>query len=46
VVWSNGNHTATPVMVFASGPKQTTAQFIQLMDHPQLGQKLIKIVKE
>jgi alkaline phosphatase len=46
VVWSNGNHTATPVMVFASGPKQTTAQFIQLMDHPQLGRMLIKIVKE
>ncbi len=45
VVWSNGNHTATPVMVFASGPKQTTAQFIQLMDHPQLGQILLKIVK-
>jgi alkaline phosphatase len=46
VVWSNGNHTASPVMVFASGPKHSTAQFIQLMDHPQLGQKLIKIVKE
>ncbi len=46
VVWSNGNHTATPVMVFASGPKQTTARFIQLMDQPQLGQKLIKIVMD
>jgi alkaline phosphatase len=46
VVWSNGNHTATPVMVFASGPRQTTAQFVQLMDHPQLGQKLLKIVKD
>jgi alkaline phosphatase len=40
VVWSNGNHTASPVMVFASGPKQTTRHFVQLMDHPQLGQIL------
>lgn len=44
VVWSNGNHTATPVMVFASGPRQSTAQFIRLMDHPQLGRMLRKIV--
>jgi alkaline phosphatase len=45
VVWSNGNHTATPVMVFASGPRHTTRQFIQVMDHPQLGNKLRKIVQ-
>ena len=44
VVWSNGNHTASPVMVFASGPRQITTHFIQLMDHPQLGQKLRKVV--
>jgi alkaline phosphatase len=44
VVWSNGNHTASPVMVFASGPKHTTTHFIQLMDHPQLGRKLRKVV--
>ena len=46
VIWSNGNHTATPVMVFASGPRQATSQFIQLMDHRQLGQKLRKIVND
>ena len=45
VTWSTGNHTSTPVMVFASGPKQATEQFIQLMDHPQLGRKLRKVVE-
>ena len=44
VVWSNGNHTASPVLVFASGPRQTTARFIRLMDHPQLGQILREVV--
>jgi alkaline phosphatase len=44
VVWANGNKKATPVMVFASGPRQTTNQFIQLMDHPQLGRKLAKVL--
>jgi len=40
VVWSNGNHTATPVMVFAKGRKNEISTFSQLMDHVQLGQKL------
>jgi alkaline phosphatase len=44
VVWSNGNHTASPIMVFVSGPKRTSSHFIRLMDHPQLGQKLRKVV--
>jgi alkaline phosphatase len=44
VVWSNGNHTASPIMVFVSGPKRTSSHFIRLMDHPQLGQKLHKVV--
>lgn len=44
VVWSNGNHTASPVMVFVSGPKRTSSHFIRLMNHPQLGQKLHKVV--
>jgi alkaline phosphatase len=44
VTWSTGNHTSTPVMVFTSGPKQATEQFIQLMDHAQLGRKLRKVV--
>lgn len=44
IVWSNGNHTASPVMIFASGPRQTTAHFVRFMDHPQLGQILRKII--
>jgi len=40
VVWSNGNHTATPVMVFAKGRTNEISTFTQLMDHVQLGQKL------
>lgn len=45
VVWSNGNHTATPVMVYASGPEQFTSDFVQFMDHPQLGRKLHSVLK-
>jgi len=44
VVWSNGNHTATPVMVFSKGSNKAMAPFSQLMDHSGLGQKLINIV--
>ena len=42
VVWSNGTHTASPVLVFAKGNPDVTAPFIQLMDHSQLGQNVIK----
>ena len=42
VVWSNGTHTASPVLVFASGNKTAAAPFSQFMGHPQLGQLLIK----
>ncbi|MCP4272473.1 MAG: alkaline phosphatase [Gammaproteobacteria bacterium] len=44
VVWSNGNHTATPVLVFSKGSKKAMAPFSQLMDHSELGRKLIAIV--
>ncbi len=44
VVWSNGNHTATPVLVFSKGSKEAMAPFSQLMDHSELGRKLIDIV--
>jgi len=44
VVWSNGNHTASPVLVFSKGSKKAMAPFSQLMDHSELGRKLINIV--
>ena len=42
VVWSNGTHTASPVLVFASGNKTAIAPFGYFLGHPQLGQLLIK----
>ena len=42
VVWSNGTHTASPVLVFASGNKESTASFVSFMDHPSLGRKIIE----
>ncbi|MCP3673770.1 MAG: alkaline phosphatase [Gammaproteobacteria bacterium] len=46
VVWSNGTHTASPVLVFAKGNEQVTAPFVQFMGHPELGQKIIKIMTD
>ena len=41
VVWSNGTHTASPVLVFAVGSTESTAPFVEFMDHPSLGRKII-----
>jgi alkaline phosphatase len=41
VVWSNGTHTASPVLVFAIGSAEATAPFVEFMDHPSLGRKII-----
>ncbi|MFV1984877.1 MAG: alkaline phosphatase, partial [Thiohalomonadales bacterium] len=40
VVWSNGTHTASPVLVFVKGDKKVSERFIRFMDHPELGQKI------
>ncbi|MFT5450766.1 MAG: alkaline phosphatase [Enterobacterales bacterium] len=45
VVWSNDTHTSTPVLVFVQGQRKTSEQFIQFMGHPELGQKIINIIK-
>ena len=45
VVWSNGTHTSTPVLVFVQGERKTSEQFIQFMGQPELGQKIINIFK-
>jgi len=42
VVWSNGTHTASPVLVFAAGSTEATAPFVEFMDHPSLGKKIMK----
>lgn len=42
VVWSNGTHTASPVLVFAKGNSEASAPFVSFMDHPSLGKKIIK----
>ncbi|PHS20527.1 MAG: alkaline phosphatase [Kangiella sp.] len=46
VVWSNGTHTASPVLVFASGSKKSTAPFVSFMGHPELGKKIIDVLME
>jgi alkaline phosphatase len=38
VVWGTGSHTATPVLVFSLGPKDTLDQIKGYQTHPQLGQ--------
>ncbi len=45
VVWSNGTHTASPVLVFIKGEKKLDQQFSRFMGHPELGQKIIKILQ-
>ncbi len=44
VVWSNGTHTASPVLVFAKGNEQVTAPFVQFMGHPELGRTIIELL--
>jgi len=44
VVWSNGTHTATPVLVFAKGNKEATAPFVDFLHHTQLGQNMINVL--
>jgi len=46
VVWSNGTHTASPVLVFAVGSKKATAPFVSFMGHPELGRKIIDALTE
>ena len=45
VVWSTGTHTATPVAVIAYGPDEVTASFSTFLHHTDIGQLLIKTVK-
>jgi alkaline phosphatase len=44
VVWSTGTHTATPVLVFATGPPEAVAPFGDVLHHTQLGQYAIDAV--
>jgi len=44
VVWSNGTHTASPVLIFAKGDKSVTAPYIQFMEQPKLGEQIIKSI--
>ena len=46
VVWSNGTHTASPVLVFSMGSNEATAPFVEFMDHPSLGRKIIKSMSD
>ena len=46
VVWSTGAHTSTPVLVFVQGERKTSEQFIQFMGHPELGKKIVDIIKK
>ena len=45
VVWSNGTHTATPVLVFANGDRVVTESFGKFMGHPEIGKKMIRIIE-
>jgi len=44
VVWNTGTHTATPVLVFASGPAGES--FGGLLHHTQVGQLVIDAVTQ
>lgn len=46
VVWNSGTHTATPVLVFASGPANAADAFGDLMHHTQVGQRVIDAVTQ
>jgi len=41
VVWATGTHTASPVLVFAIGDTEAQIPFVEFMDHPSLGRKII-----
>ncbi len=45
VVWSNGTHTASPVLVFAKGNEKAIAPFSRFLGHPELGQKIIDTLR-
>ncbi|PCJ48698.1 MAG: alkaline phosphatase [Gammaproteobacteria bacterium] len=45
VVWSNGTHTASPVLVFVKGNKKVSDDFVRFMWQPELGQKIIELIK-
>jgi alkaline phosphatase len=44
VVWNTGTHTATPVLVFATGSPEAMAPFGKVMHHTQLGQFAIEAI--
>ena len=45
VVWATGTHTATPVLVFATGPSGTIAPFGRVIRHTELSQYAIDAFK-
>ena len=45
IVWGTGTHTDTPVAVVAYGPKEVSEDFSSLTHHTDIGQLLIKAVK-
>jgi len=44
VVWSTGTHTATPVLVFSTGPG--SGEFQGILHHTQIAQKLIRFLRD
>jgi len=46
VTWSNGTHTATPVLVFVKGSDEVMAPFARFINHTELGQFAIKALQE
>jgi len=46
VTWSNGTHTASPVLVFAKGDASRTDAFKNLLNHRQVGQLAISALLE
>lgn len=40
IVWGTGTHTATPVPVYAFGPKNIIQQFSTMQHHVELSQKM------
>lgn len=44
-VWSTGTHTHTPVQVIAWGPDSAKDQFTGLMEHAEVGARIMDVVK-
>jgi len=45
VTWSNGGHTATPVLVFVKGSEREMKPFSSFMHHTDVGRKAIDVLK-